>query len=627
MDLFIEHYKVKKKGELFCLNDIATNIMKTNHQAIYMAKIAEKTKIDNMYYISEEKFKSIIQNARSEYGKKAFATLSLMLNDNTQKDNSKILNKKEKNNENIKIKQTHLSRNQYIKFDGENIHVIIINDDYWFKGTEICKVLEYEKERDAINNLVDNQNKMYLTDILKVYRTAPFTGGSINISNNTKPHTIYINYSGLYELCLLSKKSKAKEFRRWIVNEVIPSIEKTGTYTLPENKKIPLPIPLSKKEVDLNDHINSSCVYIIHIKDNLFKFGWSDNIIERVNRHKTNYKYTKISDVFQLDSINECLIIEGKIKIFCRQQKIMCSGERQKIILNKKTLKASYEMFETTENTTIDTVINKIKMYITDLQNEKKKQQILDGKRLVADEFLLNDSISDEIKLKRLEIEFELRKLEILNNANVQKNNTDNFHNQIEIVESINNLQDTQCNNSQEKSNKSIIKMLDNNNLSEISDSDNESIFSYNNEHDKNIQINKKEKKSVTKKPQKKTHKPTKTQNNISNNNSINIPKSKYAHNKNQQFNVQQIQADDKLCEKCNNIINKKKNYCTFCPGLKKVLESVKNSNRPSFNTLKQEIEKTSVCEVARKYNVSDNCIRKWLKSYVKFGLAELVTN
>ncbi|BFK81389.1 hypothetical protein I3900191A7_15340 [Clostridium baratii] len=39
-----------------------------------------------------------------------------------------------------------------------------------------------------------------------------------------------INESGLYSLILSSKLPKAKEFKRWITNEVLPSIRKHGAY-------------------------------------------------------------------------------------------------------------------------------------------------------------------------------------------------------------------------------------------------------------------------------------------------------------------------------------------------------------------------------------------------------------
>ena len=41
---------------------------------------------------------------------------------------------------------------------------------------------------------------------------------------------IYINESGLYSLILRSDMDKAKEFKRWVTKDVLPSIRKNGRY-------------------------------------------------------------------------------------------------------------------------------------------------------------------------------------------------------------------------------------------------------------------------------------------------------------------------------------------------------------------------------------------------------------
>ena len=47
-----------------------------------------------------------------------------------------------------------------------------------------------------------------------------------------KKNTIYINESGLYSLILKSQKQEAKQFKQWVTSEVLPSIRKTGTYSI-----------------------------------------------------------------------------------------------------------------------------------------------------------------------------------------------------------------------------------------------------------------------------------------------------------------------------------------------------------------------------------------------------------
>ena len=49
---------------------------------------------------------------------------------------------------------------------------------------------------------------------------------------NQNKETIIINESGLYSLILSSKLPKAKEFKRWVTSEVLPSIRKHGAYMI-----------------------------------------------------------------------------------------------------------------------------------------------------------------------------------------------------------------------------------------------------------------------------------------------------------------------------------------------------------------------------------------------------------
>ena len=58
-------------------------------------------------------------------------------------------------------------------------------------------------------------------------------GVSILDTPGGKQEIKIINESGLYSLILSSKLPKAKEFKRWVTNEVLPSIRKTGGYHVP----------------------------------------------------------------------------------------------------------------------------------------------------------------------------------------------------------------------------------------------------------------------------------------------------------------------------------------------------------------------------------------------------------
>ena len=59
------------------------------------------------------------------------------------------------------------------------------------------------------------------------------------------------------------KKKEAIEIKRWVTSEVLPSIRKNGSYNIINNYI----------EEDLVKYHNKECVYIIHIRDNIYKYG------------------------------------------------------------------------------------------------------------------------------------------------------------------------------------------------------------------------------------------------------------------------------------------------------------------------------------------------------------------
>lgn len=63
----------------------------------------------------------------------------------------------------------------------------------------------------------------------------------------------------------------------------------------------------------------------------------------------------------------------------------------------------------------------------------------------------------------------------------------------------------------------------------------------------------------------------------------------------------------------CGERINRKSKLCKKCWQL-----SQRKAERPSYEILLKEIEETNYCVVGRKYRVSDNAIRKWIKQYEK---------
>jgi transposase-like protein len=67
-------------------------------------------------------------------------------------------------------------------------------------------------------------------------------------------------------------------------------------------------------------------------------------------------------------------------------------------------------------------------------------------------------------------------------------------------------------------------------------------------------------------------------------------------------------------CIKCKKDINTKRKYCDECYKIDNSVSQRKVKERPSREQLLEEIKESNYCAVGRKYGVSDNAIRKWLK-------------
>ena len=108
-----------------------------------------------------------------------------------------------------------------LAFTFENTSLTILGDilNPLFIAKQICDVLGFANHKDAIKNHVDPD------DIFKL---------EMNDRLNRKQTVNCVNESGLYALIFGSKLPKAKQFKRWVTNEVLPAIRKQGCYSAQE---------------------------------------------------------------------------------------------------------------------------------------------------------------------------------------------------------------------------------------------------------------------------------------------------------------------------------------------------------------------------------------------------------
>jgi prophage antirepressor-like protein len=316
------------------------------------------------------------------------------------------------------------------------------NDTVYFKAKDICELLGYSNTKDAIRRHIDeseilcfnsnNEENIVHDAIIKVG-----SGGrdsrpllpdvstiqqlkkiKTEIENKTNkyivPNTVFINESGLYSLILSSKLPQAKIFKKWVTNDVLTTIRKTGSY----NKVYNAPLYDEHKLKELE---NQSCLYVIHVKDLIYKFGMTTHSYKRMNEHKNNLDYNEIIKIFQMPNSDLVRKVENKIKKYTSNVKI------------RKILDEGIEFFEVNEIYTIERILKDIYSIVEDeieifekkdnnnkldtisyielkkLQQYEVKYQIIEKEIILASK---QSEITQTIeKTKQLQLELEILKL------------------------------------------------------------------------------------------------------------------------------------------------------------------------------------------------------------------------
>ena len=94
------------------------------------------------------------------------------------------------------------------------VRTLMVNNEPWFVGKDVAEALGYARTADAVAAHLDAEDE----EVGKI----PTPGGEQDVT--------IIHDSGLYSLVLSSKLPTAKQFKRWVTHEVIPSIRKHGMY-------------------------------------------------------------------------------------------------------------------------------------------------------------------------------------------------------------------------------------------------------------------------------------------------------------------------------------------------------------------------------------------------------------
>lgn len=117
-----------------------------------------------------------------------------------------------------------------------NVRIILQDNEPWFVAKDVCDCLSINDTSKAVSRL-DNDEKG--TNLI------PTLGGNQNLWT--------VNEYGLYSLVMSSRKPEAKEFKRWVTHEVLPSIRKYGSYNMDIPRTLPDALKLYANEIEAHN--------------------------------------------------------------------------------------------------------------------------------------------------------------------------------------------------------------------------------------------------------------------------------------------------------------------------------------------------------------------------------------
>ena len=107
---------------------------------------------------------------------------------------------------------------QVFEYQNNKVRTVDMDGEAWFVLKDVCGVLDIADHKVVARRLDEDE----------VCQT-PLTD-----SMGRQQSTTIINESGLYHVILRSDKPEAAPFRRWVTNDVLPTIRKTGSYNAPQ---------------------------------------------------------------------------------------------------------------------------------------------------------------------------------------------------------------------------------------------------------------------------------------------------------------------------------------------------------------------------------------------------------
>lgn len=144
------------------------------------------------------------------------------------------------------------------------VRTTMVDGEPWFVGKDVAIALGYKEPTKAAREKVDDEDR----GMSKI--DTPFGTQEM----------LVINESGLYSLIVSSKLPSAKKFKRWVTSEVLPSIRKTGSYSVNTDPMLALPQDYSSALRALADEHDARMKLEAKVEEDAPKVDYHDRVLD-----------------------------------------------------------------------------------------------------------------------------------------------------------------------------------------------------------------------------------------------------------------------------------------------------------------------------------------------------------
>ena len=164
---------------------------------------------------------------------------------------------------------------QVFTYKEHQVRTTEIDGEVWLVAKDVADILEIQNIRQNMTELDEDEK-----GVCNVYTP----GGMQNMT--------VINEAGLYKLTFKSRKEEAKKFTRWVTHDVLPTIRKTGSYTIPGTEHTQEPLNVRVRVAELLQRLAlqvSDEATREHINRESYKYATGEDLPEKKPKDKPKH--------------------------------------------------------------------------------------------------------------------------------------------------------------------------------------------------------------------------------------------------------------------------------------------------------------------------------------------------